>query len=106
MCLRLAPASPPRTPYVSQSASRKAAMPTAFVLAIDQGTTSTRAAVFNERGQCLGTAARPLTQHFPRPGWVEHDADEIWRSVGETVPLALALARISGSELAAIGLTN
>ncbi len=81
-------------------------MAPAYVLAIDQGTTSTRAAIFNERGQCLGSAAQPLTQHFPRPGWVEHDPDEIWRTVGETVPLALARARITGSELAAIGLTN
>jgi len=81
-------------------------MASAYVLAIDQGTTSSRAAIFNERGQCLGSAAQPLTQHFPRPGWVEHDADEIWRTVAETVPLALARARITGSELAAIGLTN
>src|SRR5258707_815008 len=77
-----------------------------YVLAIDQGTTSSRAAIFNERGQCLGSGVQPLTQHFPRPGWVEHDADEIWRSVVETVPVALARARITGSELAAIGLTN
>jgi glycerol kinase len=78
----------------------------AYILAIDQGTTSTRAAVFNERAQCLASAARPLTQHFPRPGWVEHDPDEIWQSVAETVPMALGRARISGRELAAVGLTN
>jgi glycerol kinase len=78
----------------------------AYVLAIDQGTTSTRAAVFNEQAQCLASAARPLTQHFPRPGWVEHDPDEIWQSVAETVPLALARARITAHDLAAVGLTN
>ncbi len=81
-------------------------MPPAYVLAIDQGTTSTRAAVFNERGQCLGSAARPLTQHFPRPGWVEHDPEEIGRTVAEAVPHALALARVRGDELTAVGLTN
>jgi glycerol kinase len=78
----------------------------AYVLTIDQGTTSTRAAIFNERAQCLASAARPVTPHLPRPGWVEHDADEIWRSVAETVPVALARARITANELAAIGLTN
>jgi glycerol kinase len=78
----------------------------AYVLAIDQGTTSTRAAVFNELGQCVASAARPLTQHFPRPGWVEHDAAEIWQSVAACVPEVLARARISGRDLTAIGLTN
>ncbi len=81
-------------------------MSRAYVLAIDQGTTSTRAAVFNEQAQCLGSAAQPLTQHFARPGWVEHDADEIWQTVAQTVPQALALARIGGRDLTAIGLTN
>jgi glycerol kinase len=81
-------------------------MSTAYVLAIDQGTTSTRAAVFNERGQCVAGAALPLSQHFPRSGWVEHDPDEIWRGVAETVPLALARARITGRDLTAVGLTN
>jgi glycerol kinase len=81
-------------------------MSTAYLLAIDQGTTSSRAAVFNERGQCLASAAQLLTQHFPQPGWVEHDPDEIWRSVAATVALALERARITGRDLTAIGLTN
>src|SRR5262245_2957405 len=81
-------------------------MPTGYVLAIDQGTTSTRAAIFNERGQCVASAAREFKQLYPQPGWVEHDGNEIWRTVAEVVPLALSQARISGKDLAAIGVTN
>ena len=81
-------------------------MTTKYVLAIDQGTTSTRAAVFNERGQCLASAAREFRQYYPQPGWVEHDASEIWSTVAEVVPLALAQARITAKDLAAIGVTN
>src|SRR5688572_1551325 len=81
-------------------------MPSGYVLAIDQGTTSTRAAVFNERGQCLAIAAKEFRQHYPQPGWVEHDPLEIWSTVADVVPQALAQARIGGKELAAIGLTN
>jgi glycerol kinase len=81
-------------------------MPSSYVLAIDQGTTSTRAAVFNELGQCLASAAREFRQYYPQSGWVEHDPLEIWRTVMEVVPQALAQARIAPDELAAIGLTN
>jgi glycerol kinase len=77
-----------------------------YVLAIDEGTTSTRAAVFNERGQCLASAAREFRQIFPQSGWVEHDPAEIWKTVAAVVPEALAQARIQAKELAAIGLTN
>ena len=56
-------------------------MATATILAIDQGTTSTRAVVYDAAGRALGAASRELTQHYPRPGWVEHDAEEIWASV-------------------------
>jgi glycerol kinase len=76
------------------------------VLAIDQGTTSSRAVVYDENGRECGSAARELTQHYPQPGWVEHDAEEIWQSVAAVVPQALAAAGISAGELAAIGLTN
>src|ERR1043166_6471321 len=79
---------------------------TAYLLAIDQGTTSTRAAIFNERGQCLASAAREFKQHYPQPGWVEHDANEIWCTVAEVVPQALTQARITGNDLAAIGVMN
>jgi glycerol kinase len=81
-------------------------MATAYVLAIDQGTTSTRAVVYDETGRSLGAASRELNQHYPRPGWVEHDPEEIWASVGEVVPQSLNLAGIEGKQLTAIGITN
>jgi len=81
-------------------------MTTPYLLAIDQGTTSTRAVVYDAQGQICGSASRELTQHYPRPGWVEHDAEEIWTSVAEVVPRALAAAAIEGSQLTALGLTN
>jgi glycerol kinase len=81
-------------------------MPSPYVLAIDQGTTSTRAVVYDRAGQVAGSAAQELTQHYPQPGWVEHDAEEIWQSVAAVVPRALAAAKVESHELAAIGVTN
>ncbi len=81
-------------------------MPKSNVLALDQGTTSTRAVVYDAAGRALGSAARELTQHYPRPGWVEHDPEEIWRSVAAVVPQALAAAGVGAADLVAIGLTN
>jgi glycerol kinase len=81
-------------------------MPSSYVLAIDQGTTSTRAAIFNERGQCIASVAREFRQHYPQSGWVEHDSLEIWNTVSEVVPRAIAEARVAPNELSAIGLTN
>src|SRR5690242_13617950 len=77
-----------------------------YLLAIDQGTTSTRAIVYDDRGQGVASASRELTQHYPRPGWVEHDAEEIWQEVRAVVRQALGAARIAATDLAAIGLTN
>src|SRR5436305_2091068 len=77
-----------------------------YVLAIDQGTTSTRAVVYNELGQAVGSAAREFPQHYPRPGWVEHDAEDIWRSVAAVVPQALAAANLRPQDLTAVGVTN
>jgi glycerol kinase len=77
-----------------------------FLLAIDQGTTSTRAVVCDSAGQVLASAGRELTQHYPRPGWVEHDAEEIWAGVREVVPRALESAGVEPGSLAVIGLTN
>src|SRR5262249_46658970 len=85
---------------------RNQAMPLPLLLAIDQGTTSTRAVVFDASGRPVGNAARELTQHYPQPGWVEHDAEEIWASVAEVVPTALAEARIQPGQVAGIGITN
>src|SRR5437763_11540169 len=81
-------------------------MPSASLLSIDQGTTSTRAVVYDASGRALGAASRELAQHYPRPGWVEHDAEEIWASVREVVPQALAQANVEARQLTAIGLTN
>ncbi|HZY87162.1 MAG TPA: glycerol kinase GlpK [Gemmataceae bacterium] len=81
-------------------------MPPAYVLALDQGTTSTRAVVYDAAGRCRGSAGRELAQHYPRPGWVEHDAEEIWASVREVVPRALADAGLDAGALAAVGVTN
>ncbi len=56
-----------------------------YILAIDQGTTSTRAILFDQIGGIRYIAQKEFTQHFPQPGWVEHDADEIWSSVGSVI---------------------
>ena len=76
------------------------------VLAIDQGTTSTRAMVFDRDLAVLATARREITQHFPRPAWVEHDPEEIWRSVLETCGEAMDMASIAAADLAAVGIAN
>lgn len=77
-----------------------------MILAIDQGTTGTTCIVFDERAQEIGRAQGELTQHFPRPGWVEHDAGEIWALVKRLSTEALRDARVRPEELAAIGITN
>ena len=75
-----------------------------YLLAIDQGTTSTRAILFDANGQPVASAAEPLQQIFPQPGWVEHDADEIWRAV-LTVGRKVAVAA-GDKTIAALGITN
>jgi glycerol kinase len=77
-----------------------------YILALDQGTTSCRAVVFDHAGQPVAMAQRELTQYFPRPGWVEHDALEIWHSQSAVMHAAMAQAGISARQLRAIGLTN
>jgi len=77
-----------------------------YVLALDQGTTSSRAILFDARGAVVAVDQYEFTQHFPQPGWVEHDADEIWQTQLRAARGALANAGASGSELAAIGITN
>ena len=81
-------------------------MTSPYVLAIDQGTTGSRAVVYDDHGNPCGTAAREIAQHYPKPGWVEHDAEEIWQSVAEVVPAALKSAGIAAHSLVAIGVTN
>lgn len=77
-----------------------------YLLSIDQGTTSSRAVIYDERCQPVSVAQKEFTQHFPQPGWVEHDANEIWESVVETMREALAKANLSATDLAAAGITN
>jgi glycerol kinase len=77
-----------------------------FILAIDQGTTSTRAIVFDANYQVQGVSQQEFPQHFPRSGWVEHDPEDIWRTVLETVRFALANASLAISDIAGIGITN
>jgi glycerol kinase len=77
-----------------------------YVVAIDQGTTSTRALVFDENLQVRGTGQQEFPQQFPRPAWVEHDPADLWRSSVETARLALADAGLSAADIAAIGIAN
>lgn len=76
------------------------------ILAIDQGTTSSRAIVFNESNQVVSLAQKEFTQYFPEDGWVEHDPEEIWNSTLEVVISALKKAALDASEIAGIAITN
>jgi glycerol kinase len=76
------------------------------VIALDQGTTSSRAMVFGPDAAVLGSGQREFTQHYPEPGWVEHDANEIWSSQSGVVSEALAAAHRHVGDVAAIGITN
>jgi len=78
----------------------------AHILAIDQGTTSSRAIVFDAAMKIAGVGQQEFPQHFPRSGWVEHDAEDIWRTVLETCRIALGKAGLSARGLAGIGITN
>ena len=77
-----------------------------FVLAIDNGTTSTRAIIFDHAGVKIGTGQLETTQVFPRSGWVEHDPIEIWNNTRKVIELALEQAALTASDIAAIGITN
>jgi glycerol kinase len=77
-----------------------------FVLAIDQGTTSTRAILFDDKMKVAGTGQQEFAQHYPASGWVEHDPEDIWASVLATVKAALAAAGRAAADVAAIGITN
>jgi len=77
-----------------------------LILAIDQGTTGTTCLVVDDRLRAVGRGYREIRQSFPRPGWVEHDPDEIWVSVEQTAAAALAEAGVGADDLAAIGITN
>jgi glycerol kinase len=77
-----------------------------FILALDQGTTSSRSILFDSTGTPVATAQREFTQHFPQSGWVEHDAEEIWATQAATIAEVLARARTTPAAVAAVGITN
>jgi glycerol kinase len=77
-----------------------------YVLAIDQGTTSTRCILFDQRARLVGVAQRPHRQHYPRPGWAEQDAVEIWRNVERIVPQALRDSGVAADQIVALGIAN
>jgi glycerol kinase len=77
-----------------------------FILALDQGTTSSRAIVFDHNGLPVASAQKEFTQYFPKPGWVEHDPAEIWSSQAEVAKKAIAKAGLKSGDIAAIGITN
>ena len=77
-----------------------------YILAIDQGTTSTRAIIFNERGENVGMEQKEFKQYFPHSGWVEHDAIEIWASTLDVITALLIKKGIGAENIAAIGITN
>lgn len=77
-----------------------------YILAFDQGTTSSRAIVFNRQGQIVSVAQKEFTQIYPQPGWVEHDANEIWSTQVGVAAEAITKAGLQAADLAAIGITN
>ncbi len=77
-----------------------------YILALDQGTTSSRAIIFDRAGGVVSMAQKEFRQHYPQPGWVEHDPEEIWKTQHDVAIDALFKARVSAKQLAAIGITN
>ncbi|MEO6061382.1 MAG: FGGY family carbohydrate kinase, partial [Thermoflexales bacterium] len=81
-------------------------MSSTYIAAIDQGTTSTRCMIFDHEGGVVARAQKEHTQIYPRPGWVEHDPEEIWTRTREVIAGALATADLSAAQIAAVGITN
>ncbi len=77
-----------------------------YILALDQGTTSSRAIVFNKAGTVIGIKQIPFAQIYPQPGWVEHDPHEIWNTQYQAAQGALDAAQITADQIASIGITN
>ena len=77
-----------------------------YIAAIDQGTTSTRCIIFNKKGQPLGSHQLEHEQIFPKPGWVEHNPNEIWARTQDVIREAMKLAGAQPEDIAAIGITN
>ncbi|WP_428908383.1 glycerol kinase GlpK [Niallia sp. Krafla_26] len=77
-----------------------------YILALDQGTTSSRAILFNQKGEMVHVAQREFTQYFPQPGWVEHNANEVWGSILAVIASILSETGIKPDQIAGIGITN
>jgi len=77
-----------------------------YILSLDQGTTSSRAILFNKNGEIVHTAQKEFTQHFPKPGWVEHSANEIWGSILAVIASVLSESNIKPDQIEGIGITN
>ncbi|RDU37744.1 glycerol kinase [Neobacillus piezotolerans] len=77
-----------------------------YILALDQGTTSSRAIIFDKEGKIVHSSQKEFTQHFPKPGWVEHNANEIWGSILAVIAGALSESNIKPEQIAGIGITN
>ncbi|RYZ34973.1 MAG: glycerol kinase, partial [Sphingobacteriales bacterium] len=81
-------------------------MPSTYILALDQGTTSSRSLLFDQQGNIVSLAQKEFKQYFPKPGWVEHDAEEIWSTQYGTLAEAVAKANLTMRQVAGIGITN
>ncbi|WP_066367297.1 glycerol kinase GlpK [Neobacillus fumarioli] len=77
-----------------------------YILSLDQGTTSSRAIIFNKNGEIVQIAQKEFTQYFPNPGWVEHNANEIWGSILSVIAQVLSVSEIQPEQIAGIGITN
>ena len=77
-----------------------------YILTLDQGTTSSRAILFDENGKIASLAQKEFTQFYPKPGWVEHDPMEIWSSQASVITEAILKENLKATEIAAIGITN
>ena len=77
-----------------------------YIMALDAGTTSNRCILFNEKGEKVSLAQKEFTQYFPKPGWVEHDANEIWSTQLGVAVEAMSKISASAADIAAIGITN
>ena len=78
----------------------------ALILSIDQGTTSTRAIVFDSRGNAVAVVQQEIKQHYPKPGWVEHDPEELWDTTKHVCRKAVEKAERSGRKVVTVGITN
>jgi glycerol kinase len=93
-------------PHLSEPETEKTSMQNKYVLALDQGTTSSRAMLFDHQGNVVSSAQKEFRQIYPHPGWVEHDPQEIWSTQAGVAAEAVTQAGVNGSAIAAIGITN